>query len=134
MTCLSPDLGDLGVLATALSLKMSRVVIAGCLEHRLAPLCASISLAVRVAHASKPSCLTSHPLGPLCQPFPVRPGQGALLEIRLTRLPEPRCSGSERFRAARLSPYHLHLYLKFSHRAPQAEQSFSLLLSLSGAF
>lgn len=44
MTCLSPDLGDLGVLATALSLKMSRVVIAGCLEHRLAPLCASISL------------------------------------------------------------------------------------------
>ena len=41
MTCLSPDLGDLGVSVTTLSLKMSRVVIAGCLEHRLSPLCSS---------------------------------------------------------------------------------------------
>ena len=63
MTCLSPDLGDPGVLATTLSLKMSRVVIAGCLEHRLSPLCSSTSLAVRVAYASKPTCLTSYSLG-----------------------------------------------------------------------
>ena len=40
----------------------------------------------------------------------------------------------KRFRAARLSPYRLHLYLKFSHKAPQAEQSFSLLLFFNGAF
>ena len=76
MTCLSPDLVNPGVLARTLSLKMSGAVIAGCLEHRLSPLCSSTSLAVRVAYASKPTCLTSYPLGPPLPTLTCAPGAG----------------------------------------------------------
>lgn len=113
---------------------MSRVVIAGCLEHRLAPLCASISLAVRVAHASKTFSLTSHPLGPLCQPFPVHPGQGALLEIRAHCLPEPRCSRRNISRSSQTLPYHLHLYLKILTQSSNRSRALVCFFSLSGAF
>lgn len=114
-------------------------MIVGCLEQSLPPLCSSTSSAMRAAHTSKPTYLTSHPLcprspGPQALTYAPR-AVCAVSEARLARLPEPSCSRSEMLQSSQTLPLMPSFLFKFlTHRDLQAERSFTLLLSLCVLF